>query len=105
MHYRGGDVVETERFVASLTVKMGMQVVDLAGATGAADCIFERACPVVNAVHKMVGQEKGDGAENGRFIHRIQYLFQIEQRDGTSCFQHGLQHQDTYGGGLYLSFK
>ena len=53
-----------------------MQVVDLAGATtGAADCIFERACPVVNAVHKMVGQEKGDGAENGRFIHRIQYLF------------------------------
>ena len=58
MHYRGGDVVETERFVASLTVKMGMQVVDLAGATGAADCIFERACPVVNAVHKMVGQEK-----------------------------------------------
>ena len=35
-----------------------MQVVDLAGATGAADCIFERACPVVNAVHKMVGQER-----------------------------------------------
>lgn len=67
-------------------MKMGMQVVDLAGATGAADCIFERACPVVNAVHKMVGQEKGDGAENGRFIHRIQYLSKSSRETERPAF-------------------
>ena len=85
LYYRGRNILETKCLVASLTMKMSMKVVDFARATCTAYRIFKRACSVINAVYQVMGEEKGDGAEDRRFINRIQHIFQIEQRDGTAC--------------------
>ena len=41
---------------------MSVQVVDFARAACTAYRIFERTCPVIDAVYQVVRKEKGDGA-------------------------------------------
>lgn len=85
LYYRRRDILEAECLVALFAMKMSVQIIDFARTAGAAYRIFKRPRPVVNAVYQVMRKEKSDGAEDRRFINRIQHIFQIEQRDGAAC--------------------
>lgn len=78
LYYRRRDILEAECFVALFAMKMSVQIIDFARTAGAAYRIFKRPRPVVNAVYQVMRKEKSDGAEDRRFINRIQHIFQIE---------------------------
>ena len=78
LYYRCRDILEAECLVATLAMKMSVQVVDFARAACTAYRIFKRTCPVIDAVYQVVRKEKGDGAEDRGFVNRIQHIFQIE---------------------------
>lgn len=100
--YGRGNVGEAESPVAARAVEVGVQVVDAARAAFAAYGILEGARPVVDAVYQVAGEEQGERAEDGGFVHRVQHVLQVGQRHGASGPFHGSQYQYPYGRGLYL---
>lgn len=58
MYYRCRDILEAECLVATLAMKMSVQVVDFARAACTAYRIFERTCPVIDAVYQVVRKER-----------------------------------------------
>ena len=93
-------LLEAERPVARLTVEMGMQVVHLAVAVAAAEGILQRPRTVVDGVDEVMPEEEGDGAEDGRLVHRHEAVFQVEQGEGAVGSQHLPQHQQAVGSRL-----
>ena len=60
-------------------MEVGVQIVHFAGTVATAYGIFERACPVIDAMYQVMGEEKCDGAKDGGLVYRVQYILQVEQ--------------------------
>ena len=91
--------LQAERLATLLTVEVGMHVVDgavilTAMAVGTAHGILEHARAVVNGMDEMMCQEQRDGTVDGRFIHRVQFVFQALQRESVIVGHHRAQQQD-----------
>ena len=99
--------LQTEGAPATLAVEVGMHVVDVAViltamAVGAANCILEHARAVVDGVDEVVCQEQRDGAVDGRFVHRVQFVLQALQREGIVVGHHRAQQQDAQRRGFHV---
>ena len=80
-HQRNLGRLQAEGLATFLAVEMGMHVVDgaivlTAMAIGTANGILEHPGTVINSVDEVMGQEERDGAVDGRFVHRVQFILQ-----------------------------
>ena len=99
--------LQAEGAAALLAVEMGMHVVDgvvilATVAVGTAHGILEHARTVVDGMDEMMRQEQGDGAVDGRFIHRIQLILETLQRERLIMCHHRAQQQDAHCRGLHI---
>ena len=99
--------LQAEGLATFLAIEMGMHVVDgaivlTAMAIRAAHGILEHPGTIVNSMNEMMCQEEGDGAVDGRFIHRIQFIFQALQRESVIVSHHRAQQQDAHRRGLHV---
>ena len=99
--------LQAEGAATALAIEVGMHVVDgavvlAAVAVRTAHGIFEHPRAVVDGMDEVVGQEQGDGAVDGRFVHRVQLVFKALQREGIVMAHHGAQQQDAQRRGLHV---
>ena len=108
-YLRNGDVAQTVGALAHLAEEMGVVVGQrgvaafVAAAVLFAYGIFGLSASVVHAVNEVLVQKERQGAEDGRFVHRDQPVFQISERHGAGAFCQLAQNEQAHGCGLHLS--
>lgn len=106
-HKRQSIIAQTPHTGATLTLKVGVQVVEslmmflMALATFLAQRIAGLSLAVLNAMHHIVLPQECESAEHRTLIHRTQFRFQFAQRIGTVVIPHSLQHQQAYSRRAY----
>lgn len=62
-----------------------------------AKAILLGTAAVINLVEQAVVQEKGQGAEQGGFVYRIQFVLQVGQGESIVQLLHGAPHEQADG--------
>ena len=92
--YHGNmDATQALSAVATLTVEMGVQVVEMLAflttvATAVAHGIFYSSCAIIDGMDEMVGKEQSDAAIDGGLVDRVETLLKAEQREGLVALKH-----------------
>ena len=66
--------------MATLAIEVGVKIVKvlaivLATVTSSSThSILERPCAIVDGMDEVMSEEKGDGAVDGRLVHRVQFV-------------------------------
>lgn len=92
MHERYWQSAQTKRAMALCAIEMHMQILYLTRAGVAANCIFQRAAAIVDAVHKMVGEKQRQRARHRGLVGRFQHIHKVEQRHCLICMHHCAQN-------------
>lgn len=71
------NVFHAERTLARLTVEMNVPIVVVALAVLFAKFIVQNATPVFEGMYHIVLQEKGEGTEDTRLVHRYHLAIQV----------------------------
>ena len=96
MHERYWQSAQTKRAMALCAIEMHMQIIYLTRAGVAANCIFQRAAAIVDAVHKMVGEKQRQRARHRGLVGRFQHIHKVEQRHCLTCMHHCAQNQEAH---------
>lgn len=96
MHERYWQSAQTKRAMALCAIEMHMQILYLTRAGVAANCIFQRAAAIVDAVHKMVGEKQRQRARHRGLVGRFQHIHKVEQRHCLTCMHHCAQNQEAH---------
>ena len=85
---RNGNTFEAEGILASVTVKVHVQVANGAHTVIAANRILHCAGAIINSMNEQVIVKEGQRPEYGRFIDRFQFGFQISQAESLFKVRH-----------------
>jgi hypothetical protein len=99
LYGRNVNLLEAEGSVARFAVKMHVAViVHIAG--GVAEFVSDPFAAVINLVQEMILVEKGEGAENTRFVYGVNLVLQLGNCDGPMTVSQRFKHQQTVCSGL-----
>ena len=106
-YFRDGDVAQAVGALADFAVEVCVVVrqSDMAAFVAAAVLfaygIFGLSASVVHAMDEVLVQKERQGAEDGRFVHCDQHVFQVPERDGAAAFCQFAQDEQAHSSGFH----